>query len=114
MLDVFQTDDGIFHRAVLSLNKLVLVHLVVERLAMLSGQATEWEWMVWPMHALWAVDPTPVSGRETLILDAKRQAFDTGISMLADLTRDRATSLSVTLAAQPAKLPDWLMLSPAS
>ncbi len=94
MLDVFQTDDGAFHQAVLSLNQLVLVRLVVERLALTS----EWEWMVWPAAELWDGDGSPVTGREPSLALAKRAAFDTGISMLADLTRDRATALPDLLA----------------
>ena len=98
MLNVFQTDDGMFHQAVLSLNKLVLVRLVVEKLPLMSDSAEEWEWMAWRTVELWDGEILPVSGRETSLHAAKRQAFDTGISMLTDLTQDRATGLPAIVA----------------
>ena len=101
MQDVFETDDGTFHQAVLSLNKLILVRLVVERLALKSNSLVEWEWTVWPVHSLWDGSGAPVSGRKPSLSAAKRQAFDVGTAMLADLTRDQATVLPGQLAMRP-------------
>ena len=95
MLNVFRTDDGMFHQAVLSLNKLVVVRLVVEKLALKSESAAEWEWewMAWRTAEVWDEEVLPVSGREASLHAAKRRAFDAGMSMLTDLTQDRATGL---------------------
>lgn len=100
MLNVFETDDGMFHQAVLSLNKVVLIRLVVEKLALRSDSAAEWEWMVWRTVGLWDGEMLPVSGRETSLSTAKRQAFNTGISMLADLMGNPAASLPALFAMQ--------------
>ncbi len=91
MLDVFETDDGYFHQATLSLNRLTLVRLVVERLAFTSERPAYWEWIVWPAAELADGDATPLSGSEPSLAAAKRQAFDASISILADLTKDCAT-----------------------
>ena len=93
MRDVFHTDDGDFHQAVLALNRLVLVRLVVERLALKDDFADEWEWMVWPVRGPWDDSEAALQGRESSLEAAKQQAFDAGISMLADMTRYRAAYL---------------------
>ena len=98
MLNVFETDDGMFHQAVLSLNKSMLIRLVVEKLPLKGDPAAEWEWMVWRSARTWDEETVPVSGRETSLNTAKRQAFDAAVMMLSNLTRDRAIGLPAFLA----------------
>ena len=101
MLKVFQTDDGTFHQAMLSLNKIALVRLVVEMVPPAGDAFPEWEWTVWPASDLWDHDGSPVSGREASLPAAQRQALETGTSILADLMRDRVPDLPAQWAMQP-------------
>ena len=94
-------NDGLFHQAAISLNKQVLIRLVVEKRALKTDHAGEWEWMAWRTAGSWGENVVPISGRALSLNMAKRQAFDTAISMLAELARDRPTSLLAPFAMCP-------------
>ena len=101
MLDVFETDDNIFYQATLSLNRLILVRLVVERLAFTTERLADWEWMAWPAAELMDGDGTPLSGREPSLAAAKRLAFDAGLAVLAELAKDCAAESLRLLPLRP-------------
>ena len=49
--------------------------------------------MVWPVGGPWEDSEAAIQGKETTLPAAKQHAFDAGISLLADITRDRAPYL---------------------
>jgi hypothetical protein len=86
MLDVFYTEDGIYHQASLFREDKEIVNLSVDRLTTLEKQPAEWEWMIWGTQGAWREPKMAWYGAEPSLEMAKSAALEAAIALADGLS----------------------------
>jgi hypothetical protein len=86
MLSAFSTKDGRFHQSAISLDKVTLIQIAVEALALSEESVAEWDWCVWLGPSLGSAPGRGRHGSASSLLEAKKMAIGGAVALLHELT----------------------------